>query len=265
MDTVAIDKMTQGGAILGEVLGEVLDFVRPGISELELDRLAEKLIVQKGGKPGFKKVPGYHHTICTSVNNVVVHGIPTNRIIKEGDIVGIDCGVYFGGYHTDMAETLRVSTQNSTRQPAGKTQNSDIEKFLEVGKRAMFAGIKQAKAGNHVGHISHAIQNIVESAGYSVVRSLVGHGVGRQLHEAPEIPGYLSTSIEQTPILKTGMTIAIEVIYNMGGPDVAYSNEDDWTIITRDGNLSGLFERTILIAEKDPKLLTQLETDRLAL
>ena len=262
MDTLKIDKMMRGGAILGEVLGEVLGNVCVGVSELELDRLAEKLIIQKGGAPGFKKVPGYKHTICISTNDVVVHGIPTNRILKEGDVVGIDCGVYFEGYHTDMAETLRVSTQNSKL----KTQNSEkIDNFLRVGKRAMFAGIGEAIVGNRVGHISRAIQSIIEGAGYSVVRTLVGHGVGKKLHEAPEIPGHLSTSIEQTPILKMGMTIAVEAIYNMGKHDVVYREGDDWTILTADGSISGLFERTVLITEKGPKLLTQLGDDKLAL
>ena len=260
MDTLKIQKMMQGGAILGEVLGEVLGNVCVGVSELDLDHLAEKLIVQKGGAPGFKKVPGYKHTICISTNDVVVHGIPTNRILKEGDLVGIDCGVYFEGYHTDMAETVLVKSSNLKVQSDGK-----IDKFLGTGKKALFSGTREAKAGNRVGHISRAIQNIVEGAGYSVVRSLVGHGVGRQLHEAPEIPGYLSGPIEKTPLLKPGMTIAVEAIYNMGKHDVVYREGDDWTIATGDGSISGLFERTVLITEEGPKLLTQLRDDKLAL
>ena len=258
MDTAKITKMSRAGVILGDFLEQVMDAIKPGVSELDLDRLAEKLITGKGGFPGFKKVPGYHHTICVSTNDVVVHGIPTDRIIAEGDIVGVDCGVYLEGYHTDMAETKMVVGQRSRIMDGPQK-----EEFLRTGKRAMFAGIKQAKPGNHVGDISRAIQEIVEGAGYSVVRSLVGHGVGKQLHEHPEIPGYLEGEIEDTALLKNGMTIAIEVIYNMGSPEVVYTDGDDWTIVSEDGSLSGLFERTVLVTESGPKLITKLSTDKI--
>lgn len=255
-----IEKMKMGGAILSEVLFECLKFTKPGISELEIDNLAETLIRQKGGESGFKKVPGYNHTICISTNNVVVHGIPTYRVIAEGDIVGIDCGVYFEGYHTDMAETRRVSNQKSKI----KNQNhKEVDGFLEVGRKALFVGIKEARAGNRVGHISKAIQDIVEGAGFSIVRQLVGHGVGKKLHEFPEIPGYLSGKIESTPVLIAGQTIAVEVIYNMGRPDVVLSKEDNWTISSADGSPSGLFERTILVGARGPKFLTTLPQDKL--
>lgn len=249
-----IEIMRQGGKILAEVLREVLSHARPGVSELELDQLAEKLILEKGGEPGFKKVEGYKHTICISTNDVVVHGIPTGYKLKEGDVVGIDCGVFYKGFHTDAAETLRVSSQKSKL----KTQNKkdEIDRFLETGKRALNEAIKIAKAGNRVGHISKTIQNIVEEEGYSIVRSLVGHGVGRTLHEEPEVPGFLDRKIIKTPILKEGMTIAIEVIYNMGKSEVKYLNEDGWTISTEDGSISGLFERTIAITKEGPVILT---------
>src|SRR6185503_7145808 len=178
-----IETMKRAGKILGEVLEEVLNAVHPGISEIELDLLAEKRIREKGGEPGFKKVPGYHHTICISVNDIVVHGIPTKRILVEGDKVGIDCGVFLEGYHTDMAETIIVHSSQFT-------VHSDIQKFLQAGKNAMWAGIRQAKAGNYVGHISRAMQREVEGPGFSVVRNLVGHGVGEELHMEPEIPGF---------------------------------------------------------------------------
>lgn len=252
-----IEAMTVGGKILSEVLFEVLQNVRPGISELELDSLAEKLILEKGGEPGFKKVKGYNHTICVSTNEVVVHGVPTKRKLKEGDIIGVDCGAYYKGCHTDMAESLRVSTRNERL----KTKNEEIDRFLKVGKRALFEAIKQAKAGNRVGDISKTIQSIVENAGYSVVRSLVGHGVGKSLHEEPEVPGYLEKSIEETPELKIGMTIAIEVIYNVGKADVVYKGDDNWTIATADGSLSGLFERTIVVTNDGVKLLTAFKDE----
>lgn len=240
--------MVKGGKILAGVLYEVLDSIKPGVSELEIDALAEKLIRQKGGEPGFQKVPGYKHTICVSTNEVVVHGIPTTYKFQEGDVVGIDCGVYLDGYHTDMSHTVRVRTQN---------QKDDIDMFIEIGERALNEAIHQAKPGNRIGHISQTIQSIVEGAGYSVVRGLIGHGVGKELHEEPEVPGFLRGSIAKTPELVPGMTIAIEVIYNMGKKDVTYTGKDDWTISTADGSLSGLFERTVAITKAGPIILTQ--------
>lgn len=261
--------MTRGGKILGEVLSQVVDSVKPGMTELDVDALAEKLIRKAGGEPGFMKVPGYSHTICAATNDVVVHGIPTKRVLKHGDIIGVDCGVYLDGFHTDMAETIIVESSPSkmlgTRKlkvvhSASSGQESEkykkIRRFLKVGKDAMWAGIAQAKGGNRVGNISQAIQEMVEGAGFSVVRNLVGHGVGEELHMDPEIPGYLEKKITSTPLLKPGMTIAVEVIYNMGDEEVVYQGNDGWTIVTADGALAGMFERTLLVTESDPIILT---------
>ncbi|MDP2585911.1 MAG: type I methionyl aminopeptidase [Candidatus Levybacteria bacterium] len=247
-----IETMKTGGKILADVLFEVLKNVKVGVSEIELDQLAEKLILEKGGEPGFKKVEGYKHTICISTNDVVVHGIPTNYRLKEKDVVGIDCGVYYGGFHTDMAQTIKVKSEKS------KVKSEDeVDKFLETGERAMWEGIKAAKVGQRVGDISKAIQGIVEEQGYSVVRSLIGHGVGKELHEDPEVPGFLDGSISRTPLLEESMTIAVEVIYSMGKSDVIYSGSDGWTIKTKDGSLSGLFERTIVISSEGSLILTK--------
>jgi methionyl aminopeptidase len=247
-----IEIMQVGGKILAEVLREVIKGIKVGVSELELDQLAEKLILEKGGEPGFKKVEGYRHTICISTNDVVVHGIPTEYKFKEGDKVGIDCGVYYKGFHTDMAQTTRVKNEKL------KIKNEDeIDKFLKTGEKAMWEGIKAAKLGQRVGDISKTIQEIVEGQGYSVVRNLIGHGVGKELHEDPEVPGFLSGSILRTPLLKEGMTIAVEVIYNMGKSEVVYGNNDGWTIKTKDGSLSGLFERSIAITREGPVVLTK--------
>jgi methionyl aminopeptidase len=241
-----IEAMRHGGKILADVLMEVMTHVKPGTTELEIDALAEKLILERGGEPGFKRVPGYKHTICAATNDVVVHGIPTGYAFKTGDVVCIDCGVYYGGFHTDMAETVIV----------GKG-DAKVKNFLDMGKHALHEAIKVAKVGNKVGHISKVIQDIVEKeAGYSIVRSLVGHGVGKNLHEPPEVPGFLTGSIEKTPLLKEGMTIAIEIIYNMGGKEVVYAGTDDWTIKSADGSLSAVFERTVLIARDGPEILT---------
>jgi methionyl aminopeptidase len=242
--------MEKAGKILADVLFEVLEYAKPGVTEQELDSLAEELTLKKGGEPGFKKVPGYHHAICVATNDVVVHGIPTNYKLKEGDIIGIDYGVFLEGFHTDMAETVYVG--NKEKMPAS------VKRFLSLGKQGMLDGIAKVKPGNHIGDISWAIQSQVEGkGGYSVTRSLIGHGVGRELHEEPEVPGYLDGPITQTPELIPGMTIAVEVIYCMGGPEVVYSGGDDWTIKSADGSLGGLFERTVLVTETGHKVITE--------
>lgn len=247
-----IESMQRGGKILSDVLWEVVQAAKPGVSEIELDRLAEKLIRERGGEPGFQRVPGYRHTICACTNDVVVHGIPSDYRLQAGDVFCVDAGVFLEGFHTDMAETIIV--QNSKL----KMQNEkEKERFLAIGKKALEAGLAEATAGHHIGHISKAIQDIVEKeGGYSIVRSLIGHGVGRELHEAPEVPGFLDQPIEKTPLLEPGMTIAVEVIYNMGRKAVEYRGDDDWTIVSQDGSLSAVFERSIAITKKGTKLLT---------
>lgn len=243
-----INAMWDGGKILAEVLLKVINSIRPGVSEEDLDKIAEKEIIKRGAKPGFKRVEGYNNSICVSTNSVVVHGIPTDYKFKEGDVVGVDCGVFYKGFHTDMSETIRVKTS--------KSKEDNIDKFLAVGKKALDKAIKVAKAGNRVGDISKVIQDIVEKEnGYSVVRTLVGHGVGRELHEEPEVPGFLVDDIKNTPLLKLGMSIAVEVIYNMGKPEVR-SMKDGWTIKTFDGSISGVFEKTIAIKQDSPLILT---------
>jgi methionyl aminopeptidase len=243
--------MQTGGKMLADTMWEVCSQIKPGMTEIEVDALADRLIKEKGGEAGFKKVEGYHHATCISTNEIVVHGIPSTRALKDGDIIGIDCGVFYKGFHTDMSETVRVRSSDL------RVKNDEIDKFLKVGKKALEAGIKEAKLGNRVGDISKAIADIVEAEnGYSVVRSLVGHGVGEELHEDPEVPGYLQGKIEKTPELKEGMVIAVEVIYNMGGPDLAFANNDGWTLQSKDGSLAGLFERTLAITKDGPLVLT---------
>lgn len=243
--------MLAAGKILGDVLEEVVSSVAPGVTELKLDTLAQNLILKHGAEPGFRRVLGYKHTICVSTNDVVVHGIPGNRVLKDGDIIGIDCGVYLNGFHTDMAESVRV----------GGARGDQIDKFLEIGKQAMFEAISKAKDGNRVGDISKAMQARIEGGGYSIVRNLVGHGIGKDLHEDPEIPGHLEGKIEDTPKLVENMTIAIEAIYNMGKKGVVYDGGDDWTIVTKDNSLSGLFERSVLVTKGGPQLITRFSSD----
>ena len=241
--------MQHGGHILAEVLYHIMDSLKPGMTELEVDQMAEKMIRERGGEPGFQKVPGYNHTICVSTNDVVVHGIPGDYQFKEGDVVGVDCGVFYKGFHTDMSETRIVKGSNFKIA-------SDVGEFVRIGKYALDEAIKVAIVGNRIGHISKTIQEIVEGKGYGIVRSLIGHGVGRELHEEPEVPGYLARPLAKTPLLKEGMTIAVEVIYNMGGREVVLDS-DGWTIRTEDGKLAGLYERTIAITKNGPLMLTQ--------
>lgn len=251
-----IVSMQKGGKILSDVLWEVMRAAKVGVSEIELDQLAEKLIRERGGEPGFMKVPGYKHTVCFCTNEVVVHGIPSSYRLQAGDVICIDCGVYLEGFHTDMAETVIVD-DGGKWQMANSKAFEERKRFLSIGKKALEAGIAEAKIGNRIGHISKAIQDITEKeGGYSIVRTLIGHGVGRELHEAPEVPGFLDRKIEKTPLLEDGMTIAIEVIYNMGGKEVVYRGDDDWTIVSEDGSLSAVFERSVAISGGKTILLT---------
>lgn len=243
-----IKAIKSAGKILALALETTIKAIKPGVTEAELDMIAEKSILQNGGYPAFKKVPGYKHTLCVATNDVVVHGIPGSRVLKEGDIICVDCGVYKDGYFTDMAETVVVG--------GPKAAAVETRKFLTVGRVALFDAIAQAKPGHRVGHISLAMQKGVENAGYSIVKSLIGHGVGKELHEWPEIPGYLDEDLKNTPLLVPGMTLALEVIYNMGVDEVVYANDDGWTIVTEDGSLSAVFERTILITEKGSEIIT---------
>jgi len=248
--------MKEGGQKLALVFAEVVKRIKPGVSLKKLDDLAEELIIKQGGFPSFKTVKGYHWTTCININEGVVHGIPNDYQIKEGDLVSLDMGMLYKGFHTDMARTLWVQNPKSKfpASPAGR-QNP---KFLEAGREALKAAIKAAKAGNRVGHISAAIEKVIRKAGFNPVKELTGHGVGRKLHEEPQIPLFLSKPIDKTPILQPGMTLAIEVIYTWGKPDLILA-DDGWTIKTADGRLSGVFENTVLVTKKEPKILTTLE------
>lgn len=239
-----ISIMAEGGRILAEVLGKVLERAVVGATTLDLDRYADELIMAAGARPSFKMEKEYRFATCMCVNEMVVHGIPTEYKLKEGDILGVDLGVYYKGFHTDASWTIEVKSTS---------QNS---KFLEIGETALEKAVKKCVAGNHVGDISRAIQETVEGAGYACVRQLVGHGIGRDLHEDPEIPGFLRRRIENTPLIKKGMVFAVEVIYNMGKSPVVYGNSDGWTIVTRDGFPSGLFEHTVAVTDRGPEVLT---------
>lgn len=249
--------MQKGGKILHGILLKLLDVAKPGVKLQDLDKLAEKLILESGGKPSFKMVKGYKWSICACVNDVVVHGIPNEYILKEADVLGIDCGIFLDGFHTDHAWTKKIKNEKSLPAQAGKIKNEDeIDRFLSVGEVALNKAINQTKPGNFIYDISKAIQDIIEGAGYSIVRSLVGHGVGRNLHEAPEVPGFVQGKRESSPKIIPGMVLAIEIIYNLGSPDIVYKGGDEWTIFTKDGKISGLFEVTVGVSSHGSIVLT---------
>ena len=238
-----IELMRQAGKILASVHEELGKALRPGMSTMDIDRLGEKLIRSHGCIPSFKNYNGYPASICVSVNDEVVHGIPSkHRIIREGDTVSLDAGVIYHGYHSDAARTHAI----------GKI-TPEAEKLIQVTRESFFEGIKFAKAGNHLNDISSAIQAYAESFGYGVVRDLVGHGIGDHLHEEPEIPNFAQK--RRGIRLMPGMTLAIEPMINAGRPDVVWM-DDDWTVVTDDGSLSAHYENTILITEGEPEILS---------
>jgi methionyl aminopeptidase len=244
-----IQDMREGGKRLGLILDALIEMAKPGVSLLEIEKKAQQDIASSGGTPSFMTVGDYKWATCLCINDEVVHGIPTNRKLLEGDILTIDVGMIYGGLHTDTAYTKYISQSSVIPD--------DIKKFLDVGHSTLTDAIKKAITGNHIGDISETIQQNIESAGYHIVKTLVGHGVGKILHEEPQIPGFLKSNIGNTPLLIEGQTIAIEIIYGQNTGSIIYANDDGWTISTRDGSLSAVFEHTILVRAGEPEILTQ--------
>ena len=239
-----IGLMREAGRILAITHEELEKALKPGISTWEIDRLGEEIIRSYGCVPSFKNYRGYPASICISVNNEVVHGIPSKkRILGEGDIVSLDAGVIYKGYHSDAARTHGVG---EISPEAGR--------LIQVTKECFFEGIKYAKIGNHLNDISSAIQAYAESFGYGVVRDLMGHGIGSHLHEDPEVPNFARK--RKGIKLQTGMTLAVEPMINAGRLDVRWL-DDDWTVVTEDGSLSAHYENTILITEDAPEILSR--------
>ena len=237
--------MREAGKILAKVHEELKDAIRPGMSTLDIDRLGEKIFRGYGCIPSFLNYNGYPASICVSVNDEVVHGIPhKDHILYEGDIVSLDAGVIYKGYHADAARTYGV----------GKISD-EAAKLIEVTKQSFFEGIKMAKDGNHLHDISNAIADYCESFGYGVVRDLVGHGIGKNLHEDPQIPNFHQR--RRGIKLQKGMTLAIEPMVNAGTYEVAWL-DDDWTVVSDDGSLSAHYENTVLITDGEPEILTIL-------
>ena len=237
-----IDRIALAGALVAETIAHVGERIEPGITTLELDRIADTFIRTKGGIPTSMGYKGYPRAICISVNDVVVHGIPDEAAVEEGDLVTIDVGATLGGAIADSAYTFGVGSVDAESQ-----------RLLEVCQDALAAGISEARLGNRIGDISHAVQTVVEAAGFSVVKSLVGHGVGRHYHEDPHVPNFGEPG--RGPRLSEGMTIAIEPMITSGGPEV-WLAEDGWTISTTDGSRAAHFEHTVAILPEGPRILT---------
>jgi methionyl aminopeptidase len=268
IEEVAI--MREGGKITSAALRAVKKAVRPGMTTMQLDKIAEEEIHRLGGEPSFKKVPGYKYSTCMSVNDVVVHGLPDNEPLVVGDVLGIDTGAFLKGFHTDLSYSVIV-TENGfwepqkadvdavvTYGPLMKSKESptmeEKKKFLAVGMRALMEAISQAEIGNHIGDISAMLQKYLEGNGYGVVRELIGHGVGKELHEPPQVPGRGTPG--EGMVLKEGLVLAIEAIYTYGKPGVAFKNNDGWSIATSDYSLSGLYEQTVAITASGAEVLT---------
>jgi methionyl aminopeptidase len=243
-----VDIMVAASRVVAQTIIALQALVRPGVTTLELDEAAETTIRRLGGAPAFKGYRNFPRTLCVSVNEEVVHGIPSSRRLNDGDIVGLDVGAIVDGYYGDAAVTVPVGTVT----PA-------VDRLIRTTQQALYDGIAQAKVGNRLSDISHAIQCRAESAGYSVVTDFVGHGIGRQLHEEPQIPNFGPPG--QGPRLRPGMVLALEPMVNMGASAVKVLS-DRWTVVTQDGGWSAHFEHTIAIGEAGPRVLTAWETEQ---
>jgi methionyl aminopeptidase len=237
-----IDTMARAGRIVADTLALLEERIQPGVTTAELDAAAEEFIRSRGGEPTFKGYKGYPAATCLSPNDMVVHGIPGKRRLADGDILSVDVGVTLEGFVADSAWTFPVGSISP-----------EAQRLLDACKAALDAGIEQARVGNSIGDISQAVQTVTEAAGFSVIRSLVGHGVGRSMHEDPQVPNFVSSY--RGPELKEGMTIAIEPMITAGAPDV-FIHEDEWSISTSDGSLAAHFEHTVAVTAEGPRILT---------
>jgi methionyl aminopeptidase len=240
-----IKLMGEGGKCLSEIKQALKEVVEVGNNAWEIEKTAVKMLAKSGGKASFKMVPNYSWATCVNVNDGVVHGIPKKEtIFKKGDVVSVDVGMYYKGYHTDTSFSV------------GLQVDSGVDKFLKAGSRALEKSIGAATVGNRIYDISKIMQDTIESQGYNVVKSLVGHGIGKNLHEFPGVPCYVEARRSLTPEIVEGSTLAIELMYNMGGSDVILG-DDGWTIYTRDGTISALFEETVAVTAGGPLVLTK--------
>ena len=239
-----IDLISKSCQIVADTLEMLSEFIVPGMSVLDLDKKAENYIISCGARPAFKGYMGFPSTLCISIDDAVVHGIPNSEVLKEGQIVGIDCGAEVNGYYGDHARTF----------PVGQISDEKLN-LMKITQTSLYKAIEKAVPGNYVGDIGHAVQSYVEPYGYSVVRELVGHGIGENLHEEPQIPNYGNPNVGYK--LHAGMCIAIEPMINLGSKEI-YTSKDGWTILTSDGRPSAHFEHTIAIKEDGPHILSKV-------
>ena len=245
-NSLELDRMIDAGRITGEVLTVLRDSICAGMTTYELDQIAEKEIRSRGAIPAFKGYRGFPGTLCVSVNEEIVHGIPGSRVIADGDVIGLDLGAIVDGLYGDSAITVAVGEQNVATLDQ-----------IETGRAALFAGIEQVRSGNRIGDISNAIENeICKRGNFGIVREYVGHGIGRRLHEEPSVPNFGPT--DRGPILRPGMAIAIEPMINFGGDETKVL-DDDWTVVTADGSVSVHFEHTIIVTEGKPIITTKVD------
>jgi methionyl aminopeptidase len=248
-----IEKMRAAGRLTGEILRELRKMVEPGITTIELDRFAEERVRAVGARPAFIGVPGprgpYRHTLCTSVNEEVVHGIPSERKLREGDVVGIDFGLILDGYVGDSAVTV----------PVGEI-SAALKQLLKATEASLFAAIEQMRPGRRLDDVGGAVQDTVEPLGYSVVREFCGHGIGRKMHERPQVLNYRSKSRDAGLVLKEGIVLAIEPMVNLGAHEVETA-ADGWTVVTKDRKPSAHFEHTVAVTEQGPEVLTLVDDE----
>jgi methionyl aminopeptidase len=238
------ETMRRAGRLVAETLDKLQGAVKAGMTTADLDKIAYEHITKRGGVPSFKGYHGFPASICTSVNDEVVHGIPSKRRVEEGDIISIDCGAIIDGWHGDAAVTV----------PVGHT-SADMERLLKITQESLHEGIAQAVPGKRLGDVSAAIQRYAEKNGYAVVREYVGHGIGRQMHEEPQVPNWGTPG--RGMLLKQGMALALEPMVNAGNADVRVL-KNDWTVVTRDGKWSAHFEHTVALTDNGPEILTKL-------
>lgn len=238
--------MQAGGLRLRKVVKELMPQIKAGMTTLQIDNQAENLIKRMGGESSFKRVPNYYWSTCLSINDQIVHTPPSKKVVKSGDILTVDIGMFYQGYHTDYSDTFVV----------GNKTDKETNKFLNTGKNALIKAIGKAKKGNRLGDISQSIEQSIKKEGYFIIKELTGHGVGKDLHEEPFIPGFSDRPIKDTMLIKTGLVIAIEVIYAKSTGEMKYEKKDDWSIATADGSISACFEHTVAVTDTNTIILT---------
>ena len=238
--------MSEGGKKLKQILKRLIKFVKPGITTLAIENEAQRLIKEEKAEVSFDKVEGYQFATCLPVNEQIVHTPPSERVLKKGDLLTIDIGLYYQGFHTDCAKTMVV----------GEEEKGEIKRFLDTGREALKKAIEKIKVGGYLGEASKAIETIIKKNSYFVIKKLTGHGIGKDLHEDPFVFGFLDRPLEETLKIKPGLVLAVEVIYSMGTEEMVFEKDNDWSIVTKDGSLSACFEKTVAVTKNGVFILT---------